>query len=103
MRRAMRSSDPKRLGKHSLRLPDEVEADHRQDFVFYQEEGGLKATADGNEPMDVIYYVGVIDILTPWGVLKRVEGFWKGVRAGVERVSFSESYVICGFLMHFLM
>ena len=88
MRRAMRSSDPKRLGKHSLRLPDEVEGDHRQDFVFYQEEGGLKATTDGNEPMDVIYYVGVIDILTPWGVFKKVEGFWKGLGAGIERVGF---------------
>jgi len=53
MRQAMRSSDPKRLGKNTIQLPEEDTGD-RQQFVFYQDKGGLRATDDNNEPMDVI-------------------------------------------------
>ncbi|KAF5379041.1 hypothetical protein D9615_006035 [Tricholomella constricta] len=65
-------------------------ADHfidRQHFVFYQDEGGLRATDDGNEDMDVIYYVGVIDILTPYGTLKKLENLWKGLKADRHKIS----------------
>jgi 1-phosphatidylinositol-4-phosphate 5-kinase len=84
MRRAMRSSDPKRLGKHTVRLPEEDTGD-RQQFVFYQDEGGLRATDDNNEPLSTIYYLGVIDILTPYNFFKKVEHVWKGMSA--DRVS----------------
>lgn len=87
MRRAMRASDPKRLGKHTIRLPEEDTGD-RQQFVFYQDEGGLGATDEGNQPMeDTIYYLGIIDILTPYGISKRVEHIWKGLQA--DRVGLS--------------
>ncbi|KAG6828641.1 hypothetical protein H0H87_001434 [Tephrocybe sp. NHM501043] len=65
-------------------------ADHfvdRQHFVFYQDEGGLRATNEGNEDMDIIYYVGVIDILTPYGGLKKLESFWKGLKADRHKIS----------------
>lgn len=29
--------------------------------------------------MDLIYYLGVIDILTPYNASKRIEHFWKGM------------------------
>ena len=51
-------------------------------FLFYSDEGGLRSTNEFNLPMERIYYLGVIDILTPYGTLKRVEGLWKGVMAG---------------------
>ncbi|KAF8954775.1 hypothetical protein BDZ97DRAFT_369376 [Flammula alnicola] len=86
MRRAMRSSDPKRLGKHTIRLPEEDTGD-RQQFVFYQDEGGLRATDDSNEPLDTIYYLGVIDILTPYGFFKKVEHVWKGMKADRHKIS----------------
>ena len=85
MRRAMRSSDPKRLGKNTIRLPEEDTGD-RQQFVFYQDEGGLRATDDSNEPLNTIYYLGVIDILTPYSLMKKVEHVWKGMKA--DRVCF---------------
>lgn len=88
MRRAMRESDPKRLGKGSIRLPEEDTGD-RQHFIFYQDEGGLRATDENNENMDTIYYLGVIDILTPWGNKKRLERLWKGMSA--DRVRFGSS------------
>ena len=84
MRRAMRSSDPKRLGKHTVSLPEE-DTGERQHFVFYQDESGLRATDENNNPENVIYYLGVIDILTPYNFFKKVEHLWKGMKA--DRVS----------------
>ena len=57
----------------------------RERVLFYQDEGGLQATDEGNEEMDVIYYLGIIDILTPYGGVKKAEHFWKGLKA--DRVS----------------
>jgi 1-phosphatidylinositol-4-phosphate 5-kinase len=88
IRRAMRESDPKRLGKGTIRLPKSDTGD-RQQYIFYQDEGGLRATDEGNDPMDTIYYLGVIDILTPYSVLKKLEHFWKGLSS--DRVSLVDS------------
>ncbi|KAI5887015.1 SAICAR synthase-like protein [Schizophyllum commune H4-8] len=59
----------------------------RQHFLFYQDEGGLRATDEYNLPMDTIYYLGVIDILTPYGCTKKVEHFWKGLKADRHKIS----------------
>ncbi|KAF9015748.1 hypothetical protein BDQ17DRAFT_1230304 [Cyathus striatus] len=86
MKRAVRSSDPKRLGKNTIRLPEEDTGD-RQHFIFYQDESGLRATDENNEPLDKIYYLGVIDILTPYTVVKRLEHLWKGLQADRHKIS----------------
>lgn len=93
MRRAMRSSDPKRLGTPtvgghddgaSFHLPEEDE--RRQLCLFYQDEGGLRATDENDQPMGgTIYYLGVIDILTPYTFVKRMEHYWKGMRDDIVR------------------
>ena len=82
MRRAMRQSDPKALGAE---MPDSNAPD-RQHLIFYQDEGGYRATDEANMPMDTIYYLGVIDILTPYNAFKKLEHFWKGLSA--DRVSW---------------
>ncbi|KAF8623374.1 hypothetical protein AX17_007451 [Amanita inopinata Kibby_2008] len=90
VRRAMRSSETKRLGegRNSIRLPDEhTGGDDRAHFIFYQDEGGLRATDESNEPLDAIYYLGIIDILTPWNTLKKLEGIWKGLSADRHKIS----------------
>jgi 1-phosphatidylinositol-4-phosphate 5-kinase len=84
MRRAMRESDPKKLGDETIKLPEEDTGD-RQSLIFYQDEGGLRATNEANVPMTTIYYLGIIDILTPYSVVKKLEHFWKGLSA--DRVS----------------
>jgi 1-phosphatidylinositol-4-phosphate 5-kinase len=61
-------------------LPEEDTGD-RQHFLFSQDEGGLRATDEQNEPLDTVYYLGVIDILTPYGFVKKVEHIWKGMSA----------------------
>jgi hypothetical protein len=80
----MRESDPKKLGDETIKLPEEDTGD-RQSLIFYQDEGGLRATDEANEPMSTIYYLGVIDILTPYSIVKKLEHFWKGLSA--DRVS----------------
>lgn len=91
MRRAIyRTSDPKRLD--TIQLPDDSDRQQhpsifsdRQHFIFYQDEGGLRATDENNDGIDTIYYLGVIDILTPYTTFKKAEHFWKGLKA--DRVS----------------
>lgn len=96
IRKAMRESDPKALGSHpAADLPDEDPEDNKQ-FLFYQDEGGLRATDEANEPMDTIYYLGIIDICTPWTVLKRAENIWKGFKN--DRVSIASYHVHIFFL-----
>ncbi|KAF9045989.1 SAICAR synthase-like protein [Hymenopellis radicata] len=85
MRRAMRESDLKRLGK-GIRLPEEDTGD-RQHFIFYQDEGGLRGTDENNDCQDTIYYLGVIDILTPYNMAKKVEHLWKGMKADRHKIS----------------
>ena len=59
-------------------------------FLFYADEGGLRSTNECNEPMERIYYLGVIDILTPYGLFKKGESLWKGLKVGRRgRVSVS--------------
>jgi 1-phosphatidylinositol-4-phosphate 5-kinase len=83
MRRAI---DSGQTASTTLALPDEdLGTLDRQHFLFYQDEGGLRATGEENGNLDTIYYLGVIDILTPYTVAKRMEHVWKGMRA--DRVS----------------
>ncbi|KII87645.1 hypothetical protein PLICRDRAFT_111621 [Plicaturopsis crispa FD-325 SS-3] len=87
MRRAMRESDPKRLGAEgAIELPEEDTGD-RQQLIFYQDEGGLRATDEENMPMDTVYYLGVIDILTPYSFAKKCEHLWKGMQADRHKIS----------------
>lgn len=69
-------------------LPEEDTGD-RQQFLFYKDEGGLRATDEQNEPLDTVYYLGIIDILTPYGIVKRVEHLWKGMSADRVRLILS--------------
>ena len=47
-----------------------------------EEKGEMRDDGDG-----VVYYLGVIDILTRWTFTKRLEHIWKGLKA--DRVSIS--------------
>ena len=45
----------------------------------------MRATDERNKDLNTIYYLGVIDILTPYGTAKKAEHLWKGMSA--DRVS----------------
>ena len=74
MRRVVRESDPRSLDSSDI-LPEE-DTGERQYFLFYQDEGGLRATDEANASLDTIYYLGIIDILTPYTTFKKVEHFF---------------------------
>lgn len=82
----MRQTGPKQLESDTVHLPDSETGDERQHFIFYQDDGGLRATDEANLPMDTIYYLGVIDICTPYTTFKRAEHVWKGMHADRVRV-----------------
>ena len=82
----MRETGPERLDSDAVHLPDSEAGDERQHFIFYQDEGGLRATDEANVPTDTIYYLGVIDICTPYTTFKRAEHIWKGLHADRVRV-----------------
>ncbi|KAJ2799913.1 Phosphatidylinositol-4-phosphate 5-kinase, partial [Coemansia helicoidea] len=47
--------------------------------MFYREDGGILSTDKDDCPAQLIYYLGVIDILTPYNALKRAEHVVKSV------------------------
>ncbi|KAM0750586.1 SAICAR synthase-like protein [Meredithblackwellia eburnea MCA 4105] len=85
LRQAIQRSDPKALSE-SNKLPD-VDTSESRRFLFYQDEGGIRATGDNNEDLQVIYYLGIIDILTPYGILKKLEHFFRGLKHDKHMIS----------------
>lgn len=64
-----------------------------QNFVFYSDQGGFQSSDENDQPLSEIYFLGVIDCLTPYTFFKRVETFWKSLqhnRASVSAVPSSE-------------
>ncbi|KAJ2856767.1 Phosphatidylinositol-4-phosphate 5-kinase, partial [Coemansia erecta] len=47
--------------------------------IFYREDGGILSTDQNDNPAQLIYYLGVIDILTPYNVVKRTEHIFKSM------------------------
>ncbi|WVQ72359.1 hypothetical protein IAR50_001910 [Cryptococcus sp. DSM 104548] len=85
IRKVVRRADPKNLDVTS-QLPSEDAPDHA-DLIFYQNEGGFQATDERNNPMDTIYYLGVIDICTPYNTAKKVEHCWKSMTEDRHMIS----------------
>jgi len=80
---ALQHSAPYTPTLHPLKTPSVApERDSEFPFLFYSDEGGLRSTNECNEPMERIYYLGVIDILTPYGLTKKAESLWKGLKVG---------------------
>lgn len=71
---------------HAVDLPD-THPEEQTRFIFYADDGGYRATAEDNTPLGTVYYLGVIDILTPWNTKKKLEGIWKGLSADRVRLS----------------
>lgn len=44
---------------------------------FHFNEGGIVAKGDNNEPLNEMYYFGVIDCLTHYSIIKRLETYWR--------------------------
>ena len=51
----------------------------RSHCIFYSDDGGFAATDEDNSPKNYIYYLGIIDILTPYNFVKKIEHAWKSL------------------------
>ncbi|KAI5302820.1 Phosphatidylinositol-4-phosphate 5-kinase, partial [Ascosphaera pollenicola] len=61
--------------------------DQTKQLVFYSEEGGFRATNQAGDAIGEIYYLGIIDCLTTYGVVKKAENFWKGLSHNRNEIS----------------
>lgn len=50
-----------------------------QHNIFYRFEGGIRSQESKNVSGDLIYFLGIIDLLTNYGTRKRIEHFFKGL------------------------
>jgi len=64
-------------------MPDEA---NRKGF-FYKDDGGFRATTQDNQASNRIYYLGIIDCLTRYNTLKKLEHLWKGMGGDEPHIS----------------
>ncbi|KAG0174161.1 Phosphatidylinositol-4-phosphate 5-kinase [Apophysomyces sp. BC1015] len=83
-RKAIAQANPDRMD--ASKLPDQL-FEERRNCVFYSDEGGFQATDELNRPTAVLYFVGVIDILTPYDMKKKSEHFFKSMTQDKHTIS----------------
>lgn len=87
LREKIRQERPVPIGPAD-KMPNELGETHsRPGFVFNQDDGGFQATHEDNSPAEEVYYLGVIDCLTHYGVIKKIEHFWKGLSNDGSQIS----------------
>ena len=64
-------------------MPDEAD---RKGF-FYKDDGGFRATNEDNTLGPKIYYLGIIDCLTRYNTVKKMEHLWKGMGGHEPEIS----------------
>ncbi|KAL2919859.1 Phosphatidylinositol-4-phosphate 5-kinase [Polyrhizophydium stewartii] len=79
-------SDVVPLDPSNSMLPDNAPPERRY-CIFYQDEGGFRATDEANFPLQEIYFIGIIDIFTRYGAAKKIENFAKSL--GNDRTKIS--------------
>ncbi|KAL7817440.1 phosphatidylinositol-4-phosphate 5-kinase [Trichoderma aethiopicum] len=86
LRQMVQKERPVPMGQADDQMPDDVGED-RRGLIFNQDDGGFRATHEDNEPAEEIYYLGVIDCLTHYGMIKKIEHFWKGLSHDKSKIS----------------
>lgn len=84
LRMAVKVSDPQALGPTTL--PSDSFSERRH-FIFYADDGGLLSTNEQNEQGEDLYYLGIIDILTPYNYVKKIEHAWKSLSQDKRAIS----------------
>ncbi|KTB19051.1 putative phosphatidylinositol 4-phosphate 5-kinase MSS4 [Nakaseomyces glabratus] len=54
---------------------------------FKQNDGGIRASDQFNNDLKIIYFVGIIDCLTNYSLIKKLETFWRGLSHDLSVVS----------------
>ncbi|KAI8364301.1 hypothetical protein EDC96DRAFT_511245 [Choanephora cucurbitarum] len=83
VREAIAEANPDKLDVS--KLPEE--ALERRNCIFYAEDGGFQATDELNQPLPVLYSLGIIDILTPYDIKKKSEHIYKSLTQDKNAIS----------------
>jgi len=89
LRKAVIQSDPvplENMPPGSGRLPTDT-PEERRHCVFYADDGGYSASDDRNTRLSETYFLGIIDILTPYNYVKKVEHAWKSLSQDAHAIS----------------
>ncbi|KAL9111544.1 MAG: hypothetical protein Q9227_004032 [Pyrenula ochraceoflavens] len=86
LRMTLKKEKPVPMNSIGSKMPDEM-LDERKERLFYNEEGGFRATHENGQPGEEIYYLGIIDCLTYYGFVKKLEHFWKGLSHNSSQIS----------------
>ncbi|KAI1204210.1 SAICAR synthase-like protein [Annulohypoxylon truncatum] len=87
LRQMIKAERPVPVGQTNTKMPDELAEGHGRGGMFYSDDGGLRATHEDNSAGEEVYYLGVIDCLTHYGVIKKIEHFWKGLSSDRTQIS----------------
>ncbi|KAF1797119.1 hypothetical protein FB192DRAFT_1291698 [Mucor lusitanicus] len=99
VRKAIRQANPVQLD--SSQLP-ETPSDERKYCVFYSDDGGFRSTDDNNQTTDKLYFLGVIDILTPYNFIKKSEHFIKSFTQNKNTISAINPELYGQRFIHFI-
>ncbi|OJI83391.1 hypothetical protein ASPTUDRAFT_718095 [Aspergillus tubingensis CBS 134.48] len=86
LRMLIKRERPVPLDKAAAKMPEEI-LDERKFHVFYADDGGFRATHENGQPGEEIYYLGIIDCLTHYGMVKKIEHFFKGLSHDRTQIS----------------
>ncbi|KAJ5219856.1 hypothetical protein N7468_009060 [Penicillium chermesinum] len=86
LRMLIKKERPVPLDKAASKMPEEI-LDERKFHVFYADDGGFRATHENGQLGEEIYYLGIIDCLTHYGTVKKLENFFKGLSNDRTQIS----------------
>lgn len=55
--------------------------------MFYSDDGGFQSTDENDRGTNSLYYMGIIDILTPYDAKKKSEHFFKSMTQDKRNIS----------------
>jgi 1-phosphatidylinositol-4-phosphate 5-kinase len=87
LRMLIKRERPVPLDKSAAKMPEEVLDSRKMNLKFYSDDGGFRATREDGSFGDEIYYLGIIDCLTHYGMVKKIENFFKGLSHDRTQIS----------------
>ncbi|KAI9010428.1 hypothetical protein CLU79DRAFT_710535 [Phycomyces nitens] len=84
VRQALKKANPEQLDPFEL---PESSLRKQSQCVFYADNGGYRSSDKDNHDLDVLYFIGIIDILTPYNIVKKTEHIWKSMTQNKTTIS----------------
>ncbi|CAI6338447.1 unnamed protein product [Periconia digitata] len=86
LRQTLKMQKPVPMDQMADKMPDELHNQQKTNY-FYTDDGGFRATHEDDNPGEEIYYLGIIDCLTHYSLIKRLEHFFKGLGNEESQIS----------------